>query len=66
MSEEFEAPLPPVEEPQKRNNTVLIIVIVVLVLLCCCCTAVGSFWYLWTYGDEIFGLTSRVLLQLFV
>lgn len=66
MSEEFEAPLPPEEEPQKKNNTVLIIVIVLLVFLCCCCVAVSSFWYLWTFGDEIFDITSQVLMQMLV
>lgn len=56
MSEEFE---PVVEEP-KKNNTVLIIVIIALVVLCCCCVMVGALWYLWTYGDQIFGLTQEL------
>ena len=67
MSEEFESPMPPVEEPPKRNTILVAMIIVVFVLLmCCCCTLMGSLWYLYTYGDEIFGLTSRVLLQLSV
>jgi flagellar basal body-associated protein FliL len=59
MTEEygnFEAEMP---EPPKRSNTALIIGIIVLVLFCCCCIAAASAWYLWTYGDEIFGLTLQ-------
>ena len=61
MSEDFETPTPPAEETQKKNNTVLITVIVVLVLLCCCCVATSALWSLWTFGDQIFGLTLQTL-----
>lgn len=61
MSEDFETPTHPEEETQRKNNTVLIIVIAVLVLLCCCCVATSALWSLWTYGDQIFGLSSQAL-----
>jgi hypothetical protein len=65
MTEEFETPMPAVEESPKRNNTLVAILVVVLLLfLCCCCTVMGLLWYFYTYGDEIFGLTSQVLSQL--
>lgn len=65
MSEELEAPLPPMEEPRNRSTTLAVIIIVVFLLfLCCCCTVMGLLWYFYTYGDEIFGLTSQLLLQL--
>ena len=56
MNEEFD---PVVEEP-KKNNTVLIIAIIAVVVLCCCCVVGGAVWYLWTYGDQIFGLTQEL------
>lgn len=65
MSEEFETPMPQVEEPPKRNSLLVVILVVVLVLfLCCCFTVMGLLWYFYTYGDQIFGLTSQVLSQL--
>jgi flagellar basal body-associated protein FliL len=67
MSEEFETSMPAVEEPQKRNNILVVILVVVLLLfLCCCCAVMGLLWYFYTYGDQIFGLTSQLLLQLTV
>lgn len=54
MSEGFE---PVIDEP-KKNNTALIIAIIAIVVLCCCCVMAGAVWYLWTYGDQIFGLTQ--------
>jgi hypothetical protein len=67
MTEEFETPMPAVEEPPKRNNTLVAILVVVLFLfLCFCCTLMGVLWYFYTYGDQIFGLTSQLLLQLAV
>jgi len=57
MTEGFE---PVVEEP-KKNNTTLIIAIIVIVVLCCCCVFAGAIWYLWTYGDQIFGLTQNLV-----
>ena len=58
MTEDYGSYETEMPEPPKRSNTALIIIIIVLVLLCCCCLATGSTWYLWTYGDEIFGLTQ--------
>jgi len=50
MAEQFDASLPPLEEPKKKNTT-LIIVIVVLVVLCCCC--IGGVVVAWQFGDKI-------------
>ena len=62
MTENFNTPLPQMEEPKKKSNTTLIIVIVVLLLLCCCVVVVGgSIWYLWENGDQIFGLSLGAL-----
>jgi ABC-type transport system involved in cytochrome c biogenesis permease subunit len=67
MTEEFETPMPAVKEPPMRNNTLVAILVVVLFLfLCCCCTLMGILGYFYTYGDQIFGLTSQLLLQLAV
>lgn len=67
MSEEFEAPLLPLEEPRTRSSVLAAILIVaVVVLLCCCCAAMGTVWFFYTYGDQLFGLTIEVLLQLTV
>ena len=68
MSGEFEAPLPLEEEPQQKNNTVLIIaiVLVVLLFLCCCCVVESFAIWLWNNGDEIFNLTSQILIQTLV
>jgi len=61
MSEDFGAPIPPMEEPKSRNTIVIIIAILVLVMLCCCIAIVAGGWYLWTYGDTIFGFTLQAL-----
>lgn len=58
--DEFQSPQTQFEEP-KRNNVVLIIVIIAIVLLCCCLLVVGAVWFMWTYGDQIFGLTYQQL-----
>ena len=60
MTEDYGSYDAGIPEPPKRSNTTLIIIIIALVLLCCCCLVVGSAGYLWTYGDEIFGLTQYV------
>jgi hypothetical protein len=60
MTEEYGSYDVDMPEPPKRSNTAIIIVVVILVLLCCCCITVASTWYLWNYGDEIFGLTQLV------
>jgi hypothetical protein len=60
MMDDLGSPKTNFEEP-KRNNVVMIIVIVAVVLLCCCLVAVGAIWFLWTYGDQIFGLTYAPL-----
>lgn len=44
MSEEFETPITPMQEPKKRNTT-LIILIVILVLLCACCAFILLFYF---------------------
>lgn len=64
MSEDFGTPIPPMDEPRSRNTTVIIIVVVALIILCCCCAIVAGGWYLWTYGDQIFGLTLQALQML--
>ena len=60
MSEEL-PPMTQFDEPKKKNNVALIITIVVIALLCCCCVVAGAIWYLWTYGDQIFGYTLQNL-----
>ena len=45
MSEDFGAPLTPMEPPRKKTNTTLTIVIVVLAILCCCCAFVLVFYF---------------------
>jgi len=61
MSEDFSAPIPPLQEPKRSNTTAIIITVVVLAVLCCCCAILVGGWYLWTYGDQIFNLTLRAL-----
>ncbi|HSF83121.1 MAG TPA: hypothetical protein VLA49_17925 [Anaerolineales bacterium] len=61
MSEDFGTSIPPLEEPKRSNTTAIIITVVVLAVLCCCCVIIGGGWYLWTYGDQIFGLTLQSL-----
>ncbi len=61
MSEDFGTPIPPIEEPKSRNTTVIIIAAVVLVMLCCCCAIIAGGWYLYLYGDQIFGLALQAL-----
>ena len=46
--------------PPKKSNTGLIVTIVVLVLLCCCCVSIAAGWYLWTNGDQMFGLSYNL------
>jgi hypothetical protein len=60
MTQETPTPPPPVEEPG-RNSNVWIIVIVIAVILLCCCLFVLAIWYLWTYGDQIFGLAWQAV-----
>jgi len=51
------------EPPNKRNTVLWVVILVILLVLCCCCALLaGAFWYLWTYGDAIFGLESAVIL----
>ena len=51
-------------EEKNGNRKIWIIVAVVLVVLCCCCLLVGlGGWWLWNNGDELFGLTARLLLE---
>ena len=56
----------PMDVPgEQKDNKVWIIVGVVAVVLCCCCVAAGAAGvYLWNNGDEIFGLTSNLVLNL--
>jgi hypothetical protein len=58
MADVYPPPQAPYQEPKKKSNTAVIIIIVLLVLLCCCLAAMTAVWYLWTYGDQIFGLTQ--------
>lgn len=64
MAQEFPSPTPPLQEPKKSNNALVIIIIVLVVLLCCCLLLAGAVWYLWTYGDQIFGLSPQSLIIL--
>ena len=53
------------EPPKKRNTVLWVVIIVILLVLCCCCMLFGGLiWYLWTYGDAIFGLESAAALLL--
>jgi len=45
----------------KRSRTWLIILVIVLGLCCVCSVAAVAGWYLWTYGDQIFGLSRAAL-----
>ena len=64
MTIDYGTPIPPMEElPPKKSNTLLIVIIVILVVLCCCCFGgAGLTWFLWTYGDKIFGTGSSMIL----
>jgi uncharacterized membrane protein len=43
----------------KKTNTWLIVGIIAVVVLCCLCVFFGAAaWYLYTNGDEIFGLSA--------
>jgi hypothetical protein len=77
MSHQFGTPLPsqdfyqPGEVPpgatQKRSSQTAIILAVVLFTLCCCCiilVATGGF--LWSYGDQLFGITYQLLTPLLI
>jgi flagellar basal body-associated protein FliL len=67
MTENFETPYTPMEEPKKKSNTTLIIVIVVLAILLCCCALVLLFYFylgdmlLQWFQDQGF-ITLRLLL----
>ena len=52
--DEYEAP------GEKKNNKTVIIVAVVAIVLCCCCAAAAGAGYLYSNGDEIFGLGSQI------
>ncbi len=60
MVDQYGTPIPPVEEPKKSNTTLIIIVVVLLVLCCCCVVVAGAIWALWTYGDQLLGITSLI------
>lgn len=67
MSDQYQAPLPTQDlniyaEPPKKSNTTLIIVVVLVVLLCCCCIVfAGALYVLWTYGDQMLGISMEIL-----
>ena len=53
------------ETGAEKNNKLWIILAVVAVVLCCCCVVAGAAgMYLWNNGDEIFGLTSKLVFNL--
>ncbi|MCI0521375.1 MAG: hypothetical protein L0Z70_14100 [Chloroflexi bacterium] len=59
MNQDFGAPINPQGEPKKKNTTTIIIVVVLLLLCCCLLVFGGMAYYLWTYGDQIFGLSLQ-------
>jgi len=61
MSEDFGTPIPSMEEPKRNNTITIVIVVVALIFLCCCIATVSVVWYLWNYGDQIFGITYQAL-----
>lgn len=61
MSDDFGTPIPSIEEPKRNNTIAIIITVVALIFLCCCCAIIGTIWYLWTYGDQIFGFAYQAL-----
>lgn len=46
------------ETPPKSRNW-LIIAVVAVVICCLCLAGMALFYYLWTYGDQLFGLSLR-------
>ena len=58
MAQDFGQPFTPLEEPKKDRPLWVIRVVILLVVLCCCLACAGLAWYLYTYGDAIFNLTS--------
>ena len=53
--------VPPAEAPKKKSRSTWLIVLLVVLVLCCLCVIVPSIvWYLWSNGDQLFGLTSRM------
>jgi len=58
MTESTETPVVSSGEPKKSSKTWLIVVIAVVVACCLCVFAAAAIWYLYTNGDQIFGLTA--------
>jgi nitrate reductase NapE component len=62
MAQDFSTPSPPPLEPPRRRSNVWTVVLIVIVVLLCCCVLIGGLgWYLWTYGDQIFGLSQSMV-----
>jgi hypothetical protein len=51
---------PSEEPPSNRNRTLIIIVVVVLVLCLCCIVIPATVYLLWTYGDQLFGISQQL------
>jgi hypothetical protein len=52
--------VPPAPEGQPKSRNWLV-VIVAVVVFCCLCSLCGLlFWYLYSFGDQLFGLAARV------
>jgi hypothetical protein len=66
MAEDFGETLvsAPDEEEEKKDNKIWIIVVVAVVLCCCLAGIVAVVYGLWTYGDELFGLSAQFIPQL--
>jgi len=59
MAESLETSVVSSGEPKKSSNTWLIVAVVVVIVVCCLCVfGAAAIWYLYAYGDKIFGLTS--------
>jgi hypothetical protein len=51
-------PAPAEGQPKSRNWVVVVVAVVVFCCLCSLCALL--FWYLYSFGDQLFGLTARL------
>ena len=53
------------EEEEKKDNKIWIIIAVIVVVVCCCIVVFGfAGYWLYTNGDELFGLSAQFIPQL--
>jgi fatty acid desaturase len=66
MTEPFETNYSDSELP-RRNNRPLIIALIVVLVLCCCCAliAAAGLGWLWTYGDNLVGISQSLSTPIF-